>query len=178
MLMFRGCRSDREVTLLGGFTVLRLAREIHLFTLCCHTALILEWKSGFRNTFQKPLSLYQNYMSLSSKSGFPGGSAGKNPPANARDTGSIPRSGRSPGGWNGNPLQYPCLGNPMDRGAWWATVLVGSQRVGHDWACVCTHTHTHTHTHSSKGQIPESHLTPSIRHFVLILPFNNCNYQS
>ena len=35
---------------------------------------------------------------------------------------SIPGSGRSPGGGNGNPLQYPCLGNPMDRGAWWATV--------------------------------------------------------
>ena len=49
----------------------------------------------------------------------------KNPPANAgdaRDEGSIPGSGRSPGGGNGNPLQYSCLENPMDRGAWWATV--------------------------------------------------------
>ena len=46
----------------------------------------------------------------------------KNPPANAEDTGSIPRSGRSPGKGNGIPLKYPCLGNPMDRGAWWATV--------------------------------------------------------
>ena len=49
----------------------------------------------------------------------------KNPSANAgdaRDTGSIPRSGRSPGGRNGNPLQYSCLENPMDRGAWRATV--------------------------------------------------------
>ena len=43
-------------------------------------------------------------------------------PANAVDAGSIPRSGRSPGGGNGNPLQYSCLGNPKDRGAWWATV--------------------------------------------------------
>ena len=46
-------------------------------------------------------------------------------PANAgdaRDTSLIPGSGRSPGGGNGNPLQYSCLGNPMDRGAWWATV--------------------------------------------------------
>ena len=45
----------------------------------------------------------------------------KNLPANAediRDTGSIPRSGRSPGGGHGNPLQYFCLENPMDRGAW------------------------------------------------------------
>ena len=49
----------------------------------------------------------------------------KIPPANAgdiRDMGSIPRSGRAPGGGHGNPLQYSCLGNPMDRGAWKATV--------------------------------------------------------
>ena len=46
----------------------------------------------------------------------------KNQPANAGDSGSIPGSGRSPGGGNGNPLQYSDLGNPMDRGAWWATV--------------------------------------------------------
>ena len=57
--------------------------------------------------------------------GFPGGTVLKNPPANAgasRDTGSIPRLGRSPREGNGNPLQYSCLENPMDRGAWWATV--------------------------------------------------------
>ena len=49
----------------------------------------------------------------------------KNPPVNAgdiRDIGSIPESGRSPGEGHGNPLQYSCLENPMDRGAWWATV--------------------------------------------------------
>ena len=49
----------------------------------------------------------------------------KNPPANAgdaRDVCSIPGSGKSPGERNDNPLQYSCLGNPMDRGAWWATV--------------------------------------------------------
>ena len=46
----------------------------------------------------------------------------KNPLANAGDVGSIPGSGRSPGGGNGNPLQYSCLGNPMDRGAWGATI--------------------------------------------------------
>ena len=46
----------------------------------------------------------------------------KNLPANAGDTGLIPGSGRSPGGGNGNPLQYSCLGNPMDRGTWWVTV--------------------------------------------------------
>ena len=52
---------------------------------------------------------------------FPGGSVVKNPPANAGDAGLIPGSGRCPGEGNGNPLQYPCL-DPMDRGAWWATV--------------------------------------------------------
>ena len=46
----------------------------------------------------------------------------KNPPANAGDTGLIPGWGRSPQERNGNPLQYSCLGNPMDRGAWWVTV--------------------------------------------------------
>ena len=47
----------------------------------------------------------------------------KNLPANAGDAGLIPGLGRSPGEGNGNPLQYSCLGNPMDRGAWQATVL-------------------------------------------------------
>ncbi|MCH3754006.1 hypothetical protein LZB89_09000, partial [Campylobacter coli] len=46
---------------------------------------------------------------------------------NAGDLGSILGSGRSPGEGNGNPLQYSCLENPMDRGAWWATVHWGSK---------------------------------------------------
>ena len=57
--------------------------------------------------------------------GYPSGSAVKNLPATARDTGdegSISGSGRSPAGGKGNPLQYSCLKNPVDRGAWWATV--------------------------------------------------------
>ena len=57
--------------------------------------------------------------------GFPGGTIVKNPPANAGDAkgeGSVPVSGRSPGEGNGNPLQNSCLGNLMDRGAWWATI--------------------------------------------------------
>ena len=53
--------------------------------------------------------------------GFPGDSGVKNMSANAEDMGSIPGSGRSPGGGNDNPLQYSCLENPMDRGTWWAT---------------------------------------------------------
>ena len=57
--------------------------------------------------------------------GFLGGSMVKNPPANAgdaRDMGLIPGSGRPPGVGNGNPLQYSCLENSTDRGAWWVTV--------------------------------------------------------
>ena len=54
--------------------------------------------------------------------GFPGGSDGKEPDSNAGDPGSISGLERSPGEGNGNPLQYSCLENFMDRGAWWATV--------------------------------------------------------
>ena len=53
---------------------------------------------------------------------FPGGSDGEESSCSSRDLGSIPGLGRSPGEGSGNPLQYSCLGNTMDRGAWWATV--------------------------------------------------------
>ena len=63
----------------------------------------------------------------------------KNLPANAGDigdTGSIPVLGRSPGGGNGNFLQYSCLDNPMDRGAWYRLQTIGSQRAGMgNWPC-------------------------------------------
>ena len=62
----------------------------------------------------------------------------KNPPANAGDMGSIPGSGRSPGEGNGNPLQYSCLENPMDRKAC-GLQSMGSQRVRQDW--VTEHSH-------------------------------------
>ena len=61
--------------------------------------------------------------------GFPGGSVVKNPPANAGDRGLILGSGRFPGVGNSNPLQYSCLENSTDRGAWKATSM-GWQRVG------------------------------------------------
>ena len=56
------------------------------------------------------------------KESLPGGSVVKNLPAKAGDAGLIPGLGTCPGVGNGNPLQYSCLGNLMDRGAWWATV--------------------------------------------------------
>ena len=69
------------------------------------------------------------------KKGFPGGSVVKNLPANAGDMGLIPFSGRSPGEGNGNPLQYSCLGNLMNRVAWWATV----HEVARSWPWLNTH---------------------------------------
>ena len=62
---------------------------------------------------------------------FPSGSVVKNTPANTGDSGLIPEVGRFPGEVNGNLLQYSCLKNPVDRGAWLATVQ-GVTRVGHD----------------------------------------------
>ena len=62
--------------------------------------------------------------------GFPGDSMVMNSPVNAEDAVSIPGWGRAPGEGNGNPLQYPCLENLMDRGAWWAAV----HEVAKSWA--------------------------------------------
>ena len=65
---------------------------------------------------------------------FAGGSDGKVSAYNAEDPGWTPKSGRSSGEGNGNPLQYFHPENPMDGGAWWATQSMGSQRVRHNWA--------------------------------------------
>ena len=72
--------------------------------------------------------------------GCPGGLEVNNPPANAGDSSSIPGWGRSPGEGNGNPLQYSCLGNPMDRGAWQAAVH--GVMVRHDLATKQQHGHS------------------------------------
>ena len=66
-----------------------------------------------RNAFESALTSWM---------GFPGGSNGKASAYNAGDPGSIPGSGRFPGEENGNPLQYSCLENSMDRGAWQAVI--------------------------------------------------------
>ena len=74
---------------------------------------------------------------LSFSKGFLGGTVVKNLPANEGDAGDsdlIPGSRRSPGAGNGNPLWYSCLENPMDSGAWQATVHPQSLRVRHNWA--------------------------------------------
>ena len=75
--------------------------------------------------------------------GFPGGSVVKNSPSiagDSRDVGLIPVMGRFPGVGNSNPLQYSCLRNFMERGAWWATVHEGAKRW--TWLSTCAHTHT------------------------------------
>ena len=77
---------------------------------------------GVQQVWEKGLELEEQ--------GFPGDSEDKASASNAGDPGSIPGLGRSPGEGNGNPLQYSCLENPMDRGAWRA-IVHGLQRVGH-----------------------------------------------
>ena len=74
--------------------------------------------------------------------GFPGGTVVKNPPADAGDTGLIPGSGGSPAGGNGDPLQYSCLENSMDRGVSKAAVHM----VAKNQTRLTTHTHMHTHS--------------------------------
>ena len=70
--------------------------------------------------FLKSFILYWSIVDL----GFPGNSSSKEPACNAEDPSSIPESGRSPGRGQGNPLQYSCLEDPMDRGARWTAVHV------------------------------------------------------
>ena len=83
----------------------------------------------------------------------------KNPPANAGDAidvGSIPGSGRSPEEGSGNPLQYSCLENPMDRGVWQATYSSWGHKELDMTEHTHIHTHTHTHTHTqTPPQVPE-----------------------
>ena len=99
-------------------------------------------------------------MSPFSTSDFPGGSDVKASVCNAGDLGSIPGLGRSPGEGNGNPLQYSCLENPMDRGASWATV----QRV----AKSRTHLSDFTFLHFSLSLLQDFFRKPSRCQVILI----------
>ena len=92
----------------------------------------MAWESITRKYQNSPFFPKQRHQDLSGSesqasgflelTSFPGGSEDKASACNAGDQGSIPGLGRSPGEGNGNPLQYSCLDNPMDGGAWWATV--------------------------------------------------------
>ena len=98
----------------------------------------------------------------------------KNPPANAGDTGDtglIPGSGRSPGGENGSPLQCSCLENPMDRGAWRATV----QGVAQSRTRLSVHSRTHKHIFPPtvhKGPLSSTSLPTLVTSCLL---YNNCS---
>ena len=110
-----------------------------------------EFLKNFYGDFVKGRkALFHKLSAVVIKQGFPGDTVVKNTPTNAgraRDSGSIPGLGRSPGTGNGNPLLYSCLENQMDRGAWWATV--------HGVAKSRTRLSSHTHIHSDKiGNIP------------------------
>ena len=107
--------SHSEVCLLSlfivAFAVQKLLRE--------------EWDEGSGGMLESEgiyVSLWLICIVLWQKLVFPGGSDSKYSTCNVGDLGLIPGLGRSPGGGHGNPLQYSCLGIPMDRGAWWATV--------------------------------------------------------
>ena len=91
----------------------------HVFTLAYAT---------FCDELSSQLIFWSHYISKR----LPWWLSSKNPPANAGEVGSVPGSGRSPGEGDGHPLQYSCLGNPWDRGAWRATVLEGRKRVRHN----------------------------------------------
>ena len=99
----------------------------------------------FKNNFYKAFEKYYDFLTynMSDMTQWV-----KNPPANAgdiRDVGSIPRLGRSPGEGNSNPVQYSCLGNPMDRGAWWTTAHgVAKSWTGLKRLSTCVRAHTHT----------------------------------
>ena len=80
------------------------------------------WSGVCQHNTETLGSANQDIISLCNIGGFPGGSAGKESICNAGDQGSIPGWGRFPGGGHSNPLQYSCLENPTDRGAWRATV--------------------------------------------------------
>ena len=89
-----------------------------------------------------------------------------------RDMGLIPGSGRSPGGGNGNALQCSCLENPMDRGAWWATV----HGVTKNWTwlseCMCVHTRIYTEDATCQGAARPVHYN----YGACVLEPRNCNY--
>ena len=89
-----------------------------------------EFQAGIKITGRNISTL--RYADDTTLMGFRGGSDGKASACSVGDPGSIPGSGRSPGEGNGNPLQYSCLKNSMDGGAWWATQFMGSQRVRHN----------------------------------------------
>ena len=114
--------SSKYSALLNAWNIVCVAIELVLLA-CCNLNVFL-WLNSPKYICRHKLGPLLNW-SVVLNMGFPGGSVVKNLPANAensRDTSSIPGSGKSPWVGNGYPLQYSCLENSMDKGAWQATV--------------------------------------------------------
>ena len=107
-----------------------------------------------RNYYMVELKFKTGHLTLA----FPGGSSSKESACNAGNLGLIPGSGRSPGGGHGNPLQYSCWENSMDRGAWGLTVHKVAKRLSNSY------THTHTHTHTIRLYQPSEFMSKSKAH--------------
>ena len=113
---------------------LHLQYQSALFLIC---SLIFYWYHVWPHSYHEICVVFNFYCNIVDLQhcipGLPGSSVGKESACSAGNLGSIPRLGRSPGEGNGRLFPYSCLENPMDRGAWWATVS-GFARVGHDLA--------------------------------------------
>ena len=117
-------KCDRNEDLFPSFSVQLPWQTVGWRRLSCRLAVLCSEFEGERNNNQgvaKQRGLKSSIYKVCTHF-FPGGSEVKASASNVGDQGSIPGSGRSPGEGNGNPLQHSCLENPMDRGAWWATV--------------------------------------------------------
>ena len=116
------CFKEKQIRSCSYFPHYRKHLEYKYYTIQEYThqgtSLAVQWLRLFRfHRMEVPVQSLVGGLG-----GFPGGSNGKESACNAEDSGSIPWLGRSPGERNGYPLQYSCLENAKDRGAWWATV--------------------------------------------------------
>ena len=119
------------------------------------------------------------YITVSYRQGYPGGKVIKNSPVNAggeSEVGLIPGSGRSLGEGNGNPLQYSCLDNAMDKGAWW-TVVHGSCKSWTWLSAMCMHTRAHTHTYTVTDKF-RMVILRGHQFFKKFLFSDNCNWRN
>ena len=110
----------------------REVSSILMSTITLYKVTTSKWVSWIGVPLLRATSFFSNYsfdkLHLNS-CGFPGGSVSKQSACNAGDLGLIPGLGRSPGEGNGNPLQYSCMENSMDRGTWWAAVHGGHKEL-------------------------------------------------